>query len=504
MSRIETLNRQGIRETVWAMADFKPQNSPEAVARMNTFIRLAEWDVAKDAPFLFSEALLRTVVLPNVEMALTTDTLEATDDPWVLKATLSSATTGVTEWQEDASWDGRQIHLKDPATDGVWHLYTIREAWESGTDRYISLDRPWPTSGDTDIEFVVYQHPLRLPSNVIEVKAIQVFDDETEYPVEIVSQGAAEWASVVHPSRLMPTGTPRRAFRRPMRRLDAPAFTPVVAAAQGAWATTRSPIGRFEYCFTYVVGKSETWELNGTPQAQTSVFPYPTSTTERAYQPFLESPPSAVSAAIASTALTHITVTLPNVDSMLGFNEATTARYRRAGVKKRIYRRRISDTTTAPYWEARDRFYLLAEVDGHETTFTDTGAYIPEWNVPLLDNHGFELISMFPAADDRYDVQIRATVAPPGMETDTDTPHLPGPLLKPLLHRVLAYLYESLGNGAMKASALKDYEEGLEQLRKNRGDLRPSGVPRSRAVASPRGRRRGRMSPKTTPGDGTW
>lgn len=491
MSRIETLNRQGIRETVWAMADYKPSNSPEAVVRMNTFIRLAEWDVVKDAPFLFSEALLYSVVFPNVTME-EDDTLEATEDPWVLKTTALATADGVTPWQADASWDGRQIHLKDPG-DEVWHLFTIREAWtDSNNYRYVSLDRPWPTDEAVGIEFVVYQHPLRLPSNVVEVKHIQLVDAENTYPLTLVPQGAAEWAALSHPGRLMPTGRPSKGYRRPMRRLAAPAFTPVVALTQVAWQTTKSPIGRFEYCFTYVVGKSEVWELNGTPVNQGSVFPYPGADDGRAYQPFLESPPSGVSAPITVTAGTNITVSLPDIDSMMGFNDATTERYRKAGIKKRIYRRRLSDTSATPTWESRDRFYLLAEVDGHTTTYTDDGGDIPEWGVPLSDNHGFELVALHPAADARYDIQVRAVVAPQGMEADTDTPHIPGPLLKPLLHRVLAYLYESQGNGSMKMSALKDYEEGLEQLRKTRGDLRPSNVPRSRAIAGASRGRRGR------------
>ncbi len=122
-------------------------------------------------------------------------------------------------------------------------------------------------------------------------------------------------------------------------------------------------------------------------------------------------------------------------------------------------------------------------MDGHTTTYLDRGDVIPEWGVPLGDNHGFEVAEFYPQADQRYDVLVRAVLAPPPLEADTDAPSMPDGLLQPLIDRTLAFLWGSQGNAAMKAAAMADYEAGLQQLRKRRGDLRPKNKPWSRSVA---------------------
>lgn len=492
MGRIENLDLRGIRDTCWALADHKPENSPEAKRRFQQFVNLAQNEIAKDLPFLFDETLIRTVVYPDVKPTLTSDTMEATADPWVLRCTLLDTVTDTATWEGDASWDGREVHLKDPAVGGTWHLFTIREAWTALNVRYITLDRPWPTSGDVGIEWRVYQHPVALPPNLLEVKAMQLLRDQIDYPVEFIAQGEAEYASLAHPNKLLPVGPPRKAYRRPMRRMQAPAFTPVMALNQALWDTASSPLGKFEYCFTYSIGSSGQWTFHGGPSQQGSAYPYPNTITglpARIYPSFLESPPSEISAP-ATTTGNAIMFSLPNLDQMMGFGDNTTLRYNRAGVKKRIYRRRLLDTSAIPTWEARERWYLLAEVDGDVLTYTDNGGTIPDMGVPLLDNHGFQMVRMYPTPDQAYDLQIRALVAPPRLQVDTDTPSLPEGTLQALIARTMMFMYEAMGNMVGKRGAAADYEKHLRQIRKRLGTLRPSNIPRQRRAARVRRQRR--------------
>lgn len=487
MGRIDNLDLEGLRQTCWAITDHAPSNSAEAKNRFRQFANLAQNELAKDAPFLADETIWRTSVQPDLSPASTADRLDATADPYVLTRSVASG-AGYTTWQDDGLWAGRQIHLKDPAAGGMWHLYTIREAWTGGSgEGNLTLDRPWPNSGDTGIEWRIYQHPLKLPSNVIEVKSVQLLRDQIDYPVDFMAQGLAEYASLAHPNRLLPVGPPRKAFRRPMQRLQAPAWTPGVSTTDnGSWDTASSPVGKFEYCFTYSVGQLDEWNSGPGPTGQDSYFPYAGATGasgDRQYEPLLESPPSDISAPITVASAQVILVTLPDIDSMSGFGDAGTLRYNRSGIKKRIYRRRLTDGSATPTWEARERWYLLDEVDGDVIQYTDDGSAIPDMRRPLLDNHGTQLVEMYPTPDQRYDVQVRAVVAPPDFEVDSDCPSWPEWALPALIARIVAYLYESMGNMTAKGDAMRDYELHLRQLRKRAGNLNPSSRPRQRRTA---------------------
>jgi len=487
MSRIETMNRKGIRDHAWGQADWKPSNAKSAERLTNGFINRAQSEVAKDVPFLFPEALILTPVYKDIDPKVTTDTFETTPDPWVLKMTVPAADPTATPWEEDVDWDGRPVQLKGPE-DAQWRLRTIREAWvqnDSGTDfRYVSLTRPFPnTTGGTitGIQWKIFAHVLRLPSDVVKVKTCHMQRDGISYPLAFQFQGTAEAFASIRPGQLLPTGPPRKLFRRPPAHLDAPAFTPnVTANGQGVWVGER-PSGRFEYCFTYVWGRGEPWDTTGGPTRNSE-----TAINATRQVPWIESPPSGITDEVDIKTGT-VTLSLPNYDRMVGFNDPTTIRYNRSGIRKRIYVRRLSDPSGT--FEVRETFYLLAEVEGDVTTFVDNGSILPDIGAPLHDNHIFQHLELYPPPDQRYDMLMRVTLAPPRLETDEAAPRIPGVAMEALIARVMMYLYESMGNAAMKSNATSDYALALQNIRKNYGQGKPSNVPRQRMPARVRGRR---------------
>ena len=480
MSRIETMNRKGLRDHIWGRADWKPANANSAKRELNGFINQALRELAKDLPFLFEEALIVTPVYKDVDPKTTSDKLETTSDPWVLQATLPATDAGATPWEDDVDWDGRLIQLKGP-DDQQWHLRTIREAWQDGDTRYVSLDKPYPGVVE-GIQWKVFSHVLRLPSNVVRVKTCHMQRDGISYPLVFQFQGAAERFASIRPGQLLPTGPPRKLFRRPPSRLRAPAYDlrPTVDEL-GTWTNERPP-GKFEYCMTYVWGRGEAWDNTGGPSTNASVAIDATR-----HVPWVESPPSMTSSEVDVSEGGAVVVALPNLDKAMGFDDAATLRYRRTGLRKRIYVRRLSDPSGTT--EVRERFELLDEVEGHITSYQDNGSRLPDQGAPLLDNHLFQNLELYPPPDQRYDMLMRVTLAPPRLEHDADAPHIPDVALEALVTRTLVYLYESMGNVSSKRDVTQDYSVALQDVRKNYGLGKPAEEPRQRRPARVRGRR---------------
>lgn len=494
MSRIETMNRKGIKDHCWGLADWKPTNSPDANRLLNGFVNRSLLELAKDVPFLFEEALIQTPVYKDIVPVVTSDTFETTLDPWVLRMTVPvDPANTTTPWEEDVDWDGRPVQLKGP-DDVQWRLRTIREAWTATNAqgvvyRYISLTQPYPrTAQVTDIDWKVFAHVLRLPSNVVKVKSAHMLRDGVSYPLGFQLQGSAEAGARIRPGQQLPAGQPRRLFGRPPRHLDAPAYTPTVSInAQAVWLNERPP-GKFEYCYTYVWGRGEPWDSTGGPTTNALQTLDPLRQV-----PWLESPPSGVTDEAEPTGgVGTISISLPNHDRMLGFNDPATLRYGRTGLRKRIYVRRLTDPSGLV--EIQENFYLLDEVEGDVTTYGDNGSKLPDLGAPLRANHLFQHLEMYPPPDQRYDLMLRVTLAPPRLENESASPHLPEVAMEGLLARIMMYLYQSMGNAAMKGNATMDYDLALQNIRKNYGMGIPASVPRNRRPAQAGGRRRLRRS----------
>lgn len=495
MAGLKTYNLAGIRAAIFSQADWAPSNSPVAQDRVDEFINRAYFRMAEEAPFLFFESEIKMAIDPDVNKGSNTDLLRVAQTPaadaWVLETELLAGATGSTSWNSDRIWDGRTIQLYDSAQDR-WLKYTIREVWQQSNRYRISLDRPWKNNTDTGIDWFIETHEFNIPQDAIEVRSLTLRRNTAMYPLSILGQDSAEWSSLANTGRVVSKGLPRWAFRREHKSLRAPSFDPVASTAQ-TWVGPE-PTGKFEYRFTYIWGKQEIWFHNPGPLSQDSQ----TATSSR-YQPYLESPPSPKTAQVDNTTdlgggvYNAIEITLPNIDFMLGFDDnpslgITTARYRRSGIKKRIYRRRISEGAVpggglGPSIEKPDDFFLLAEVDGHETTFTDNGFNTPDYGVPLQPVHGYQTVRLWPTPDTNYTVEVRCVRRPKALTDAQDYPVIHEDAMDCLITRALAYLYESQGNAAMAQYSLTAYQENLFALGKRYGDLRSKSRPRRKRPA---------------------
>lgn len=490
MAGLKTYNLAGIRAAIFAQSDWAPSNSPVAEERVDEFINRAYFRLAEEAPFLFFESEIRMAIDPDVNKASSTDLLKvAGADAWTLETQLLVGAVGSTSWNSDRIWDGRTIQLYDKDQDR-WLKYTIREVWQESNRYKISLDRPWKNTTDTGIDWFVETHEFNIPQDAIEVRSLTLRRNTLMYPLSILGQDSAEWSSLANSGRVVSKGLPRWAFRREHKSLRAPTFDPVASTTQ-VWSGPE-PTGKFEYRFTYVWGKQEIWFHNPGPQTQSTQ----TATSAR-YHPYLESPPSPKTAQVDNTTdlgagvYNAIEITLPNIDFMLGFDNNTTERYHRSGIKKRIYRRRISEgPTPLPFTtsnvEQPDDFFLLDEVDGHITAYVDNGSITPDYGVPLQPVHGYQTVRMWPTPDTNYTVEVRCIRRPKALTDAQDYPLIHEDAIDCLITKALSYLYESQGNAAMAQYSLTAYQENLFALGKRYGDLRSKSRPRRKRPAKVR------------------
>ena len=290
----------------------------------------------------------------------------------------------------------------------------------------------------------------------------------------------------------MSKGLPRWAFRREHKSLRAPSFTPVpaLAGAAGEWVGPE-PTGTFEYRFTYIWGKQEIWFHNPGPIGNQSLSPQLAR-----YQPYLESPPSPKSVQInnsvsPSSNAQRIDIVLPDIDFVLGFHDplSGTLRDTHSGIKKRIYRRRVVEglptpgPNTASNIETPNDFFLLGEVDGHITSYTDRGVDTPDYGVPLQPTHGYQTVRLWPTPDKNYTVEVRCIRRPKALTDAQDYPLIHEDAIDCLITRAIAYLYESQGNASMAQYSLTAYQENLFALGKRYGDLRSKSRPRRKRPA---------------------
>jgi hypothetical protein len=491
MAGLKTYNLAGIRAAIFAQADWAPSNSPVAEDRVDEFINRAYFRMAEEAPFLFFESEIRMAIDPDVGKASSTDLLRISGaDAWTLETELTGApgaNPDRTDWNSDRLWDGRTIQLYD-SDESRWIKYTIRESWfDLATTRYkLTLNRPWKNVTDTGIDWFVETHEFNIPQDAIEVRSMTLQRENLMYPLSILGQDSAEWASLSNSGRVVSKGLPRWAFRRQHRSLRAPTFSPVASTTQ-LWSAPE-PTGKFEYRFTYVWGQQEIWFHNPGPRTQSE----PAANFTR-YQPYLESPPSKKTSIIDNTedlgggTYSAISISLPNIDFTLGFDDNSTARYRRAGIKKRIYRRRISEGPGATTGlEYPNDFFLLDEIDGHITSYIDNGTVTPDYGVPLQPVHGYQTVRMWPTPDKNYTVEVRCIRRPKALTDEQDYPLLHEDAIDCLITKALSYLYQSQGNAAMAQYSANTYQENLFALGKRYGDLRSKSRPRRKKPAKVR------------------
>lgn len=470
-------NLAGIRDVVFSQLDWAPATSPEAKRRLNMFIQQAYNQLATEAPFCFFQAEDRYAIEPDVSPASATDTLEvANGDQWVLQTSLSVGNALAAVWEADKDWSGRYLQLTVPNSDPAEkHLVRIREVWQediSGGGDYrvrISLERPWRNTSDTGIVWKVVTDEFLLPDNLIVMNSMSVIDPSYSrtYEIEVKSQSVFEAAGLANPTDDVYTGNPTAVYRQEHQSLRGPTFTPTVAADSGSWSGSE-PQGKFQYLVTYAWGKQESWTHSPGPHNQTTKSSNPDR-----YAPYMESAPSAESAVVTTTG-NAVTLTTPNLDFMLGFDDGGTERYHKTGIVKRIYRKRITSGTGSTIVETPDTYFFLDEIPGFQTSYTDDGSITPDYHQPYRAVHGYQSFRIHPRPNRRIEVLVRYIERPAPLTDDNDVPRLHEDALPALIERVKAMVYEQQGNAAYERMSMQKYERALMNLKKRYASLAPS------------------------------
>ena len=552
------MNLAEIRDAMFAQADWSPEQSPEATKRITGFINRAYNQIAREAPYLFFEDTLKATTEPDVKSLSDNDTIRAlgdnalvstAPDPWTFVTTYTKTTADAntegsytTTWKTDRSWDGRVIEI---TTDTHIVRNQIRTIWfDSAVDKWkMTLVHPFDleTHGERPLaaqgfKWRIYTEDYALPDDLITMRSMRLFNNTQQYPLDVMGQDAAEQRPLVGPRGQVAAGIPRLAFRREHFQLEGPGRAPEVRTPITTTWKGPEPPGEFEYIGTYTWGKrdadfrlaglakwdsyAKNWFNTGQTIAST---PNNDVANNRIREPRYESAPSPVSAKVAvrpidlgdvTAKYTGITVSVPNIEYVLGFQTRLTAiasadydstatgvrvSENQSGVHVRIYRRRVRDIELDPslpygdlsrsvtalddpnvFIDNKEKFYLLAEmrVDHvNKGMFIDDGQYIPDRSRPLRDTHGYQQYALYPRPDQRYELDIRCVRRPQKLEDERDVPRLHAEAVSTLVDRAMAYLYESMGNFGAADTMMKRYNAALELLNTRYGDLRPAAVP---------------------------
>lgn len=474
------MNKGEIRTRILEQVDWNPSQSASFKAKVDRLLNRAYQNLCLEAPFLFFEEEARVISQKDVESASadTSDRLIVnTTDNYVLERSYLAAATAPQAWKTDGTWDGRMIEVK--TSGGTVYRRRIREIWQdydsgvgSGSaaiyyDR-ISIDHPWPNNSDTGMTYRIFTEAYELPADVIELRSARLYAD-THYQLDISAQGEMERHEYTD-FQGNQLGRPHRIFRGRHYQIDAPTSSPdvsITSSEQGGWIGPE-PAGTFDFCYTYV------WGLRNPELESPSGH----------YEPKWESAPSPVSTQVSPSKAAHfISLQTPNIDQILNFyeeyNSSTGAlqfpiRSKRSGLRKRIYIRRYTQTSPPAGFQKVERpeiFFLLDEVDGHQTELKINGTKIPDYYRRLKETHGYQSIRFWPMPDDDYEVDLRVLRRPQPLVHDHDAPRVHEEAADALIQRTLSYLYEFQGNMDSAAFAFQRYQDLLQTLTKRYGQI---------------------------------
>lgn len=492
------MNLKDIRTELFSQSDWAPTQSTDAIERVNRFINRAYFQLMEEAPFLFFEKRVsfftRVDKTPDVLADPLVDNLTVlAADSWVLERNQPNVTPGLVLWDETGDWRGRMILITD--AQGIPHRRMIRDIWTHGAGaaakQRLSLYRPWNNTTATALTYRIYSEDYYLPDNVVQVNSLRLFRENQTWPLDITGQMEAEYLSLAESPSIVAAGVPRLAFRRYHRQIESPTKPPTaVLAGTNVWQGPE-PAGKFEYCFTYCWGyRDADWRDFGPPTSYAAAQTGPSR-----LEPMWESSPSPTvtietdNHSDSPTAFNgaRIDLLLPDISYMQGFGRIADDRYRHSGWMKRIYRRRHTidptpmatpEAAQAPSGisqETPDAFFLLAEVTGFATGYTDNGNILPDYHRRLREVNGYQSLRLYPRPDQRYQVDVRCLARPERLVDDQDAPELHPDGINVLVHKALAFLYEAQGNVELANRALQMYTENLFTLTKRYGDLRYPG-----------------------------
>jgi hypothetical protein len=444
--------------------------------RVREAINTALDRLAGDIPEALIPSEEHIVLLPDVLSSTYNLKINATSESRVLKLTDTSGvslgllapasplpdTTAQTwylnDFKVDGTWDGT-MHLEIKDGNGVWHRRQTRECFRSGSDGFITIDRPWPNSTDTLMEFRIHQPEFFMTDDVMEVlEPARIYDSTRQQVWGIDTAGAYRQDMVDFQGETK--GRPYRFWRGRHFQIPAPRRTPTVEELKEPLTAWAGPVfeGTFRFCYTYVWGKrDEEWQTSpeGIRDPQWESAPSPISTVTAARDP--KDLPYA------------LRIRAANIDAMTGFGALSSSALQketRSGYRIRFYVARDSVLpagTGEPGWdnvESAGIFYLLAEVDpatvDPTASYTWNGSVVPDYERPLKHSTGYYAWKTYPHQDARYELDFRVLRMPRKFVHDQDTAPIQRDAVSALLELALHYL--CLVDGVDQSGAMAHME----------------------------------------------
>ena len=496
------MNLGDARQTLLDLRATKSNGSSAFVAKVNRVVTMALRHLAQDFAAAISPDDEHIVVLPDyVSSADDVDALlQATSDRWVLRFTTSAGAnlgSRPSGWLPNVQgvWDGiMHLEIQDPS--GQWHRYQTREWWKAEADPpdydayYVSLDRRWPNTTDTNMAFRVHMPYFYMRDDVLEVlKPARCWDSNRQnvWPDASAERYVSDLAGYQGEDK----GIPERFYQVGSfqfgRDMIVPYAAPTVAAS-GAWAGIEQE-GVFDFVATFVWGRRDL-EWGESPGGG-------------AYEPQWESPPSAVSASFShsSNPGSGIRLTAYGPDQMLNFGNNLDLRYGRSGYRVRFYVRRTAIRTaglgTLNNVDSDSVYYLLTEIDPETTspivTYDWTGSVIPDRLRRLrVGASGYKSYAVWPYPDGRYELDFRVIRMPVLPVHDQDIIPVQPDALPMFIELALSYFARAeSGDAGAGASHLQTYSELLEEARNRYAqparvvNQKPFGIRGRRTIVGP-------------------
>jgi hypothetical protein len=515
----------GMAQAVRDLLKWAPTMSTTATNELYRAIQRAVDELYDEAPHLFETEGFRFFTEADIDAATitgSTDTLEvASGDAWVLKRSTAIGSLAAADlWPTDTSMAGRILEITD--SNSIVHRREIRSVWSvlEPAHQYISLVEPWINASDTGLTYKIKRLDYALPARIQKIRAIYGFNvSERPAYFEPGTQGTEYVAADSVADSFHPFSGRRRAYSVGYRGLPTPTYKPPVqpkgdVVDAGGNTTTKNagtwvgpvPPGTFQFRYTQVFGH---WNDNvGLPGPVQGDFPASSSVENAVYrrlEPRLESSPSPESASVTvdSTELRAILIGLPDPNWELGFGDQDRVRYQRAGIRTRIYVKRVStasyDASHPPAAsgssgdvssdrpsgynlvqgqhvnvQAREDWYLLDEVEGHIGQYTWTGRVLPDTSRRLPAEHQHLTLQFYPRLPgDRY-MDVQGFVKPSVLVEPNDAIHVPETAVRYIVAKAAVFFCPDEQAAALARAETELLRTG-RQLRKTTGSAIPEG-----------------------------
>jgi hypothetical protein len=439
-------NLKGIRDALFAQADWAPKNSVTAVREVDQFINRAYLEMAMDAPFLFWKKTEDVEIYGTISGEGAT--AYSTSDP----TTVQLPSTVVLDANQ--RWYGRTLVL--PSANGGEQRFRIMTA--SAPSPYLFVDRPHFLDTTVGVPWRVEDDVHLLPKDLMQLTDVLVAGAGVGgYPLPIRDRLDAD--VVVYDPLSVTSGVvtgrlPTFAFRGDPIYYPAPTVAPALTYPVNG---SIFPVGT-DFCYTYYLGRLA---KDGERDVDTIWY---------------ETPPSPISTA-TGVGLGSVVLSFPSIVTegkilpmsyVEGsyFAEAGVVLYARFGGLGDFYRVAILTTVRSGSWS----------VD-------EVGLATFGKRYPLVPSGMRQTFGLYPGLSADGVVQVRYVATPAPLTSDLDFPHITNDAVGALIYKALTFLYESHGNMGAASTNTLAYNRALQTLTKRYGDMKPASQIFHRKIA---------------------